>query len=322
MAKWGLRVYVIADCDTNYICNFEPYYGKETTDALLRPDLPFTQRIVLQLCQGVLDYAHGDGFHVFTDRFYTGYNLAMELYALKMHLTGTIQKNRINFPDQLKKKVKMKKFEVIAYAKGNKAMTLMWQDKRQVAMLSTYHTNDTQIVHRHRANVVEEVTKPTVIMDYTSKMGAVDHADQMCGSYNFCRKSFKWWRKLFFWLVEVAVVNSYILQNISKRQAGEREMTHLDYRRRLIVELVGTVRQKQRRLGRPSTKDLAERMSCKPHFIAQHKIQRDCAVCSDPKIPGGRKRTVFFCKTCTRNPGLHPGECFERYHTLNDYRTE
>ena len=23
--KWGLRVYVIADCDTNYICNFEPY---------------------------------------------------------------------------------------------------------------------------------------------------------------------------------------------------------------------------------------------------------------------------------------------------------
>ena len=37
-------------------------------------------------------------------------------------------------------------------------------------------------------------------------------ADQLCTSYNFARKSVKWWRKLFFWLLEICIVNSYPIQ--------------------------------------------------------------------------------------------------------------
>lgn len=43
------------------------------------------------------------------------------------------------------------------------------------------------------------------------------------------------------------------------------------------------------------------------------------AACSDRKTKGNRKGTVFFCKTCNRITGLHPGGCFERYHTLPKY---
>jgi hypothetical protein len=46
-------------------------------------------------------------------------------------------------------------------------------------------------------------------------MGGVDISDQYISSYNFIRKSKKWWRKMFFWLLEVAVVNSFILYNFS-----------------------------------------------------------------------------------------------------------
>src|ERR1051325_5355216 len=34
--KWGLRVYILADSSTSYICVFQPYYGKYTTAALVR----------------------------------------------------------------------------------------------------------------------------------------------------------------------------------------------------------------------------------------------------------------------------------------------
>ena len=49
MSKWGLRVYSMADSGTGYISVFQPYYGRETTEGLARPEFPFTSRIVLHL---------------------------------------------------------------------------------------------------------------------------------------------------------------------------------------------------------------------------------------------------------------------------------
>jgi hypothetical protein len=44
---------------------------------------------------------------------------------------------------------------------------------------------------------------------YAKFMGGVDRADQYCGCYGFTRKSYRWRKKLFFWLMEVAVMSSY-----------------------------------------------------------------------------------------------------------------
>ena len=50
-------------------------------------------------------------------------------------------------------------------------------------------------------------------------MGSVDLADQLVTYYGFENRSQKWW-KVFFFLVEVAIVDSYILyceQNPNKK---------------------------------------------------------------------------------------------------------
>lgn len=52
------------------------------------------------------------------------------------------------------------------------------------------------------------------------------------------KKSVKWWRKIFFWLVEVVVVNSFILFQQSDTTS---DATHLQYRRNLISQLVGDI---------------------------------------------------------------------------------
>ena len=51
--KWGLRGYFLAECKSGYICSFEPYFGKQTTESLPWPDQPFTSRIVLHFVDQV-----------------------------------------------------------------------------------------------------------------------------------------------------------------------------------------------------------------------------------------------------------------------------
>jgi hypothetical protein len=51
--------------------------------------------------------------------------------------------------------------------------------------------------------------------------------------FKFLHKSVKWWRKIF-WLLEVMVINAYIIYKELARRRGERPITHLAFRRRLI----------------------------------------------------------------------------------------
>src|ERR1044072_2542433 len=120
--KWGLRVYVLADSSTSYICAFQPYYRKDTPAVLVRPDLQATSRIVVHLCEKLLQKSTGSGYHQYTDRFYTGYALALELLNMNIHLTGTVQRNRQGPPDDIEKNLKMKLHEVIAYQYDHKVM--------------------------------------------------------------------------------------------------------------------------------------------------------------------------------------------------------
>ncbi|XP_040072197.1 piggyBac transposable element-derived protein 4-like [Ixodes scapularis] len=174
--KWGLRVYILADCAIGYVSAFEPYYGSTTTESLPRPDLPFTCRIVLHLLDKVQCASPGRGYHLYTDRFYTSPTLADELLSQDIKLTGTVMTNRKNMPQHLKKK--MKKGDVVAYRQGNSFMTLAWQDKRQVTMLSSAHNPSMKAVTRTQAHgQTVTLQKPVVICDYTENMGAVDRAD-------------------------------------------------------------------------------------------------------------------------------------------------
>jgi hypothetical protein len=46
-SKWGIRIYVLADCAASYVCSFITYHGKITTESPIEPDLPLTSQIVL-----------------------------------------------------------------------------------------------------------------------------------------------------------------------------------------------------------------------------------------------------------------------------------
>jgi len=104
--KWGLRVFSLADCNSGYLCTFEPYYGSATANSLARPDLQFTARIVLHLCNEVKHKTNVRGYTICSQ---TGHALAVELLSMDIHTTGTVMRNRQGLPSQLKQKLKLKK---------------------------------------------------------------------------------------------------------------------------------------------------------------------------------------------------------------------
>ena len=91
-----------------------------------------------------------------------------------------------------------------------------WKDKRDVITLSTVDadvmidtTNPRSRFHDH------QVMKPQTVLTYNSNKAGVDKHDQMASYYPMCRKSLKWWKKLFFWLYVMGVVNSFKLCKFS-----------------------------------------------------------------------------------------------------------
>uniref|UniRef100_A0A1B0A422 Uncharacterized protein n=1 Tax=Glossina pallidipes TaxID=7398 RepID=A0A1B0A422_GLOPL len=66
--KWGIRLYVLADSNTGYVYSALPYYGSNTSDSLIRPELPVSSRIPLDPYKKLLDNVPNDkGYHMYTD---------------------------------------------------------------------------------------------------------------------------------------------------------------------------------------------------------------------------------------------------------------
>ena len=53
--------------------------------------------------------------------------------------------------------------------------------------------------------------KPTCIVDYTRWMGGVDVADQLMNYYHFLRRTIKWWRKLWVHMLNMIIMNAFLL---------------------------------------------------------------------------------------------------------------
>lgn len=60
--------------------------------------------------------------------------------------------------------------------------------------------------------------KAATVLDYSKCKSVVDRSDQMLSYYLFERKMIKWWKKHFFHLFDLAVVNAHILHTETSKK--------------------------------------------------------------------------------------------------------
>ena len=168
---------------------------------------------------------------------------------------------------------------------------------------------------------------PPLLDDYVKYMRGVDRGDQLITLYNGGRRSKKWWRRVFFYLLEVAILNSYIIEGFFRsdhQSRGSKKKDLVAFRFELAEQLIGLYRGRKRP-GRHRSHEmdrLKPELSHLPVAVTPH----DCVVCSTK----GRKqhlsrfeyrhKTNFVCSHC--NVALcitKDRDCFRNYHTYAQY---
>ena len=97
---------------------------------------------------------------------------------------------------------------------NGKVIVVAWKDKRVVTALSTKHDGSLGVITRNKKkgrSKTEQIVKPLCITECNQYMSGVDRMDQMISYYPFTRKTIKWPKKVFFYLLEISLYNSFVI---------------------------------------------------------------------------------------------------------------
>ena len=129
-------------------------------------------------------------------------------------------------------------------------------------------------------------------------MRGVDVSDQLRGEYSCQVRSHKWWHRLFFFLLDTAKVNSWIIHKFFAKRDGQKALEHVQFTMDLANALMV---EWGRRRGCTSK---FNRRPC-VHGLVKIDKRRVCRECRSTKL------TKFICPQC-RDMSLHMGACFFR----------
>ena len=174
------------------------------------------------------------------DNYYSSPSLFLSLYRKGVNACGTVRPNRKYFPQDLV----VNKWDVDTgyydYRSSGPLLATVWLDKRIIHMLSTMHVaypSSAPATVRRRAGdgTQEDVMCPPCLPDYQAYMRGVDRGDQLVGYYNLGRRSKKWWKRVLYYIVEVAALNAYVLDKHAHTDRDSRD--YLAFRIALAEEL-------------------------------------------------------------------------------------
>ena len=97
---------------------------------------------------------------------------------------------------------------------NGKVVVMVWRDKQLVKEIITKHDDSmVTIQQRQKGNggLIEKILKLHCIIDYNNSMNGVDKLDQKLSFYPCMRKTVKWTKKIFYYLMEICLNNAHIL---------------------------------------------------------------------------------------------------------------
>ena len=210
--KWGIKAWVLSEAKTGYTWNLQLYTGKDDTR---KDDTHLSTHVVTELTHEL----EGNGYHVYMDNLRQPRLVQIPLCQEVRNLWN-LRLDRKGVPKWFRTAT-VKKGEVLTYNDAP-VMGLKWHDKRVVSLLTTIH--DDSMISKSRwkkGDNQQVVQKPSCIDEYNCYIGGVDMAAQLLQYYG-CKIIYKkWWKRVFFHMLDVTLVNAFILYY--KTAIGESE---------------------------------------------------------------------------------------------------
>ena len=88
-----------------------------------------------------------------------------------------------------------------------------WMDKKAGLIIFSIHdpTQKLDVSRKQKDGSKKRFPCPVPIVDYNKHMGYVDLSDMLKGLYDIDRKSKKWWMQIFLHLLDISIVNSFLI---------------------------------------------------------------------------------------------------------------
>ena len=301
-----LNLHVYMNCLHRYVSNGIVYLGAD--EARMEGDY-VGEDAVLQAVAGL----EGRGHVIITDNFFTSPRLFMELMKRGFWATGTCRKTRKGFPTSLAGFANTQLPDwghlVLKMHRSHHLAAICWMDAKPVFLLSTACNPIAEDAYAGRWVGRERIEFPTspILLLYQAGMRGVDIVDQQRQEYSTQLHSHKWWHRIFMFILDSQLLNSYILYACDRRAVGlpvhSRMLWHYEVAKDLIRPLIGTghVRGPIRNLVAGGL-----------HFSNGHPMmRRRCVVCG--------RRTRRMCPGCD---GMFQceGVCYHTVHTQQGYQ--
>lgn len=227
-AKYGVKLEMMCDSGTRYMVDSMPYLGKATNTG----GLPLGEYFVKELTRSI----HGTNRNVTMDNWFTSVPLAKQLLQqpYKLTIVGTLRSNKKEIPDELKNQ---------RTSDGTRRInTSMFVYDGPITLLS-YKPKPSKMVYMlsscdEEASVNPETKKPRMIEFYNKTKGGVDTFDQMCSVMSCSRKTNRWPICVFYGMMNISCINSYIIYCHNASVQGQRLISRRDFMKKLHSQLV------------------------------------------------------------------------------------
>jgi hypothetical protein len=327
--KWSIKMYQVCESRTGYTLQFYIEDGtKYNWDNVKAGESGGkTLKVVMNLMRDAncLDKGH----RCYMDNYYNSVHLAEELLKYKTACCGTLATGRQGAPLQHKgitrkgKPFLEKHKGKVWWRRNGDILVSMWFDKRAVSTIST--CNEAKMVLAKVDYKGRRIMKPEVVCQYSQNMYGVDLSDQKASYYTPLKRTVKWWRKLFFHLLNLAVINAHVMYmsaaEASVAQVKPPTLDHFTFRMKLVKQLLCA--------GVATAKCLPNRMVCiqasrflapglhYPRYNERHPQAtsskrhpaRRCVHC---KENNRRRESIYHCGECHVVLCVVP--CFEEHH--------
>ena len=295
--KWGFKIHVLVDAINTYVYNFIMDPGQENKNLILNDKtFSFTENIVLSLLEGL----EKSGKKVFFDSWYSSINLCGELSKREILFCSTLRANAKNIPNNVEISKSSKNY---AYSNSKSGLIQLYFSEKKgkvVKFLSNFDKN------------VSEIRD-----EYNKYARGVDTLDEKIAFYEIKKKNVKWWKKIFYFIIEVCINNAMILYNNNEKDY----ITEIQFKEKLCKDILS----QYNKLNLKDDKFLKNRINKIPkeyldrlHHLIEVKNKNErkrCKKCYDEKKIDNK--VYLICKEC--NLGFHL-QCFLNWHKKYVYQ--
>ena len=323
--KWGLKLWVLVDSSNGYTVDFDIYIGKKTQGETSDEGLGYD--VVMKLVKPYLN----QGYHVFFDNFYTSHRLVTDLFLSGTPSSGTVRINRVGFPKTLsdvKVWARRKERGTMRWERESNVLTVQWIDSKPVSLLTTIDSANDKVEVKRRTKKKGEfqelsVPQPLAIHRYNQYMNGVDRSDQMLACHNVSRKCYRWWKTLFFHLIDIAIVNGFLLFSEHRADCDDEALERsrgysiVDFREALVRQIC-----EFDEYGDPPANENIQPVQ---DYETVHMPEvsdawrKNCVVCY--ASGRGEKKVSTYCTAPQCGKFMHVGggwNCFKEWHS-RDY---